>query len=188
MPHLQPLPRDEIDPSLLPLLNRTEELLGFVPNDALTIARMPALFRSLLDMTLAVYAPGRVPPQTKRLVGLAASLEAGCGYCQAHTLFSAQKLEVPETVLRQVANGVYDDLDRPLRLALGFASKAAANPAAVDDGFMEDLRICYDDQQIAELLAVISLFGFLNRWNAGNRTDVEAEPQACAVAIRSQSD
>ena len=40
----------------------------------------------------------------------------------------------------------------------------------------EELRRHWDDGQIVEMLAVVGLFGFLNRWNATMATPLEAEP------------
>jgi hypothetical protein len=36
----------------------------------------------------------------------------------------------------------------------------------------------FDEDQIVELVAVISLFGWLNRWNDTMATDLEDEPLA----------
>ena len=43
-----------------------------------------------------------------------------------------------------------------------------------------DLREHFNENQIVELGAVISLFGFLNRWNDTFATQLESEPIATA--------
>ena len=42
---------------------------------------------------------------------------------------------------------------------------AASVPNAVTDNLMEQLRHHWDDGQVVEIMGVIALFGFLNRWN-----------------------
>ncbi len=44
----------------------------------------------------------------------------------------------------------------------------------------EALSSFYSEQEIVELVAVISMFGFLNRWNDTMATELEAGPLAFA--------
>ena len=60
------------------------------------------------------------------------------------------------------------------------ARDAALVPNAVKPGHFEALREHFNDTEIVELVAVISLFGFLNRWNDTMATALEAEPLAFA--------
>ena len=53
-------------------------------------------------------------------------------------------------------------------------------PSAVDDMAMAELRRHFDDSAVAELVAVIALFGFLNRWNDTLATELEDTPRAFA--------
>lgn len=55
-------------------------------------------------------------------------------------------------------------------------------PNAVEAQHFEDLKLYYTDRQIAEIVAVISLFGFLNRWN--DTMAMPLEDQATAFATR----
>lgn len=43
------------------------------------------------------------------------------------------------------------------------------------------LRHHWDDGQIVEMLAVVGLFGFLNRWNDTMATPIEDRPTAVAL-------
>ena len=62
------------------------------------------------------------------------------------------------------------------RAALRLARDAALVPNAVTDDHFEELRSHFDDEQIVDLVAIVSLFGFLNRWNDTVATRLEAEP------------
>ena len=46
---------------------------------------------------------------------------------------------------------------------------------ATDEDF-EDLRKHFIEYQIVEIVSVVSMFGFLNRWNDTLATPLEAEP------------
>ena len=46
-------------------------------------------------------------------------------------------------------------------------------PNAVDDNISTELHKYWDDGEIVEILGVISLFGYLNRWNDSMGTTME---------------
>ena len=51
-------------------------------------------------------------------------------------------------------------------------------PNAVTDDMFAELRKHWSEEQIVEIVGVISLFGFLNRWNDTMATPLEDEPIA----------
>jgi alkylhydroperoxidase family enzyme len=64
------------------------------------------------------------------------------------------------------------------RAALDLAVAASVVPnAAIDEMFLE-LRKHWTEEQIVEIVGVISMFGFLNRWNDTLATPLEDEPIA----------
>ena len=62
------------------------------------------------------------------------------------------------------------------RVALDFAIAAASQPNDVSDDLFEALKQHWSEGQIVEILAVVSLFGFMNRWNDSLATPLEEEP------------
>lgn len=54
---------------------------------------------------------------------------------------------------------------------------------ATTPAHFEALRAHFDEGEIVELLAVISLFGWLNRWNDTMATELETEPFSLASAM-----
>ena len=63
-------------------------------------------------------------------------------------------------------------------MALDFAIAAASVPNGVTDAMFVELRKHWSENQIVEILGVVSVFGFLNRWNDSMGTPLEAEPIA----------
>jgi alkylhydroperoxidase family enzyme len=66
------------------------------------------------------------------------------------------------------------------RAALRLARDAAIVPNATTKDHFDDLKRHFTDEQIVEIMGVVSLFGWLNRWNDTMATDLEAEPLAFA--------
>ena len=69
------------------------------------------------------------------------------------------------------------------RVTLDFAMAAASVPNAVTDDMFAELRKHWTEEQIVEIVGVISLFGFLNRWNDTMGTPLEMSPLKSGKSI-----
>jgi uncharacterized peroxidase-related enzyme len=180
MANVKPLARSEL-PELEEVFRLYDETLSFVPNSLYTMARRPEILKRFSELITAVYRTGTVPVELKPLVALVASTAAGCRYCQAHETVDARMRGVPVEKIAAVwdfeTSALYTEAERA---ALRFARDASLVPNAATPEHFVALRRHWDDGQIVELLAVISLFGFLNRWNDTMATDLEAIPTAFA--------
>ncbi len=151
--------------------------MGFVANDALTMALCPEILKTALPFMQAVYSEGRVSFGLKRLVAMMSSWAAGCQYCVAHTAHGAHRIGVTERKLAALPEfETSSEFTAAERAALRVARSAGQTPNAVTDAEFAALREWFDEPQIVELIAVIALFGFLNRWNASFATELEASP------------
>lgn len=184
MARLDPLPI-ESTPELAEEFAFFERTLGFVPNSLLTMAHRPGLAKGLIALSRGVYDPkGEVDLGLKRLIGHVASMAAGCMYCRAHTATSALRHGVAADKLAAVAEYRTDPLfSEAERAALDFALAAASVPNDVNDECFARLRAFWSAGQIVEILGVIALFGFFNRWNDSLATTLEAEPHETASQV-----
>jgi len=185
MPLLEPLPYDHT-PELKPHFDFFLTTLGFVPNSVLTMQRRPRLVQAFAQLNAAVMDPaGRVDLGLRRLIGHAASRAAGCRYCMAHTALGARNFGVAEDKLadlwRYRESPHYDEAERA---ALDFAHAAASAPCAVDDAITARLKRHWSDEEIVEILGVVAMFGYLNRWNDAMGTPLEDRPhEVCERAF-----
>ena len=173
MPRVEPLPRAELA-EFEPGFAMVEETMGFVPNSMLTLGRAPDILRAFSGLTAAVLTGGKVPRPLKQLVAFVSSHSAGCRYCQAHTAHSAHTIGVPAEKLAAAFEFETSDLfDDRERAALRVARDAAFVPNVTTDEQFEELHRYFDDDEIVEIVAVISMFGWLNRWNDTMATELE---------------
>ena len=107
-----------------------------------------------------------------------ASLTAGCQYCQAHTIRAAERYGAPADQMKNIweyrTHPAFSDAERA---ALDFAVAASAVPNSVDESIAENLRRYWDEGETVEILGVIALFGYLNRWNDSMGTPLEPPAQ-----------
>ena len=178
MSRIVPLKYEQLDAELQATMSAGEQIMGFTPNDGLIMARKPALLNAMLGLVQAVYEPGTVSIELKKLVALMTSSASGCQYCKAHTGYGALRVGVNQQKIAAIweypTNTLFTDAERA---ALNVARNAAMVPNAVTDAEFETLRKYFNDEQIVELVGVIALFGFLTRWNATLATDLESAPQ-----------
>jgi uncharacterized peroxidase-related enzyme len=181
MARLQPL-SPETTPELKSYFDFFLGTLGFTPNSVLTMQRKPKLVQAFAQLNAAVMDPaGEVDLGFRRLIGHVVSKVAGCLYCQAHTLLGAHNFGVSDAKLADI--WVYNTSPHfsvRERLALDFALAAASQPNAVTDEQFAQLQQHWSDGQIVEVLGVVAMFAFLNRWNDTMATPLEASPTAVA--------
>ncbi|AEG93849.1 carboxymuconolactone decarboxylase family protein [Ramlibacter tataouinensis] len=188
MPRLQPLP-PETTPELKSHFDFFLSTLGFTPNSVLTMQRKPRLVQAFAQLNAAVMDPaGEVDLGFRRLLGHVASKAAGCLYCQAHTLLGAHNFGISDEKLAAVWNYGSSPLYTPReRIALDFALAAAAQPNDVTDELFARLRVHWSEGEIVEILGVVAMFGFLNRWNDSMATPLEPVPaEVAAKAVGGQ--
>ena len=158
-----------------------EQGMGFVPNSMLTLGRSPELLKAFAGMSAAVLIGGSLGQDLKQLVAFVASNAAGCRYCQAHTAHSAERVGVAQAKLDAAFEFESSDLFSPAeRAALRVARDSAFVPNATTDEQFVELQKHYSELEIVELVAVMSLFGWLNRWNDTMGTELEAGPLSFA--------
>lgn len=201
MAHIEPRSREEL-PELAKVLDMTEAVMGFVPNSALTMAHMPQLtmaysmlagvvFGADLRVLMEHYADTvpaledaseNLTPEQVQLIAFATSLSAGCRYCQAHT--SAKFVAAGASIDKLNAILHYEDSDlfAPAEKALiALALAAGQTPNDSTPAHFAALKAHYSDRQIVQIVGVISMFGFLNRWNDTMATALENKPVAFAT-------
>ena len=178
LPRLAPLPRDYA-PELQEQFALYEKALGFVPNSALIMQRKPRLVRAFAQLTAAINSDpdNEVDTGFKRLLAHVASRAAGCNYCMAHTAASAPLWGIDEAKVAAIweyrSSPLYTEAER---IALDFSLAASSVPNDVSDAMFAEMRLHWNENQIVEIVSVIALFGFLNRWNDTFATPLEAEP------------
>jgi uncharacterized peroxidase-related enzyme len=178
---LAPLP-PEHTPELTEQFEAARRRMGFIPNSVLIMQRKPKMVQAFTQMTAAIWDPsGSVDVKLKRLISHVASRAAGCRYCMAHTAEGAHKLGVDDRKLAAVWSYQTSPLFTPAeRAALDVAVAAGSVPNAVTDEMFTELRKHWSDEQVVEIVGVIAMFGFLNRWNDTLATPLEEEPLAFA--------
>lgn len=165
----------EGDEELQKLIEFYNETLGFCPNSIRTMHHRPRIAYAFIEMNKAVMENrGRVTSALKRMIAYISSNAAGCRYCQAHAIRAAERYGAEQEKLDNIweyrNHPAFSDAERA---ALDLALAASVIPNAVDDDVAERAREHWDEGEIVEIMGVIALFGYLNRWNDSMGTEME---------------
>ncbi|WP_040252688.1 carboxymuconolactone decarboxylase family protein [Psychroserpens mesophilus] len=165
----------EHDPETKQLAEFFNETLGFCPNSVLTMQRRPAISKAFINLNKAVMAnEGRVTSALKRMIAWVSSNATGCRYCQAHAIRAAERYGAEQVQLDNIWDyRTHSAFSEAERAALDFSLAASQVPNAVNADIKKRLYEHWDEGEIVEMLGVISLFGYLNRWNDSMGTTME---------------
>jgi len=179
MPFVEPLAPDA-NAEVAELARFFNETLGFCPNSVLTMQRRPAIAKAFIQLNMAVMEnKGRVTSGLKRLIAYMSSHATGCRYCQAHTIRAAERYgedqEKMENIWSFRDHPAFSDAERA---AIELSLAASAVPNAVDDEIQQEMKKHWDQGEIVEIMGVVALFGYLNRWNDSMATTLEEGAEA----------
>jgi len=156
-----------------------DETLGFTPNSLFTMMHRPRISAAFMEMNMAVMEnKGRITSSLKRELAYLSSMTAGCRYCEAHAIRAADRYGSSSDRLEHIWDyKTHPSFSEGDRAIFDLAIAASQVPNAVDDEIAENMRKHWDEGEIVEVLGVIALFGYLNRWNDSMGTQLE-EPAA----------
>ena len=126
----------------------------------------PELRETWNQMIQLVFPEREVSGELKQLVFTVASLASGCRHCQSHGAYHLHKIGVPDDKIQALWSFETSDLFTDAeRAALRLAMAAGVAPNMTEPENFVEMRQHFTNIQIIEILAVIAVGGYLNRWN-----------------------
>jgi alkylhydroperoxidase family enzyme len=175
-PRILPLLSDPVsaDPQLEVLM----KFVGYRPNALMTMARKPGLLSAVLGLVGAsLRGEGALAPDLRFLIACEASRGAGCFYSATHAVHAAHHMGLSWSklaALDQYAGSPCYSAEE--RAALAVATAGATLPIGpADNAFAAAARL-FSEQQCLEIVAVVALFGWFNRWNSLMQSSLEDVP------------
>jgi len=160
------------------LLAMAAAAMGFEANSLKVMARQPELLKGFMGLSAVILGPNAsLDPVLRQMIAHISSAAAGCAYCQAHTAHGAEHRGADAAKLEALWSFETSDLFSPAeKAALDLALAAGSVPNQSTDAHFETLRQHFSEDEIVEIVGVIALFGFLNRWNDTLATTLEDSP------------
>ena len=184
MPLIKPLSNVE-DKETQELVTFFNETLGFCPNSVLTMQKKPHLAQAFVNLNKAVMDnAGSISSEFKRIIAYISSNTAGCRYCQAHTIRAAERYGGEKERLEQAWDFENSSLfSEAEKVALRFTIAASTVPVSTSQELEQLLQHHWIETDILEIMSVIALFGYLNRWNDVMGTSLEKDAKDSAESL-----
>lgn len=138
-------------------------------------------FRDLVELVMV--SPTKLSRRLRSELFTMASIASGCQHCQAHGAYTLHLMGVDPKRIRDIWSFEQSsEFSEGERAALRLARDGASVPNMVEPRHFAELRRHYSDREIVEMLAVISLAGWYNRWNNSIATVTDQESVEWAEA------
>lgn len=135
---------------------------------------LASVFQPLVELVMV--APNSITRQLRSELFTMASIAGGCQHCQAHGAYTLHLMGVDPERIRDIWSFEQSAAFSPgEKAALRLARDGAHVPNAVGPEHFAALRAHFFDRQIVEMLAVVSLAGWYNRWNNSIATVTDQE-------------
>ncbi len=195
------MPKRDDFPEFESLYRISESVMGFLPNSMLSMSTSPSLLLSFsmlskvilkeetkISLLTKIKMGGNFALSLMRrerekdclgrelryLIAYVTSNASGCLYCKEHTSDSARRVGAAEEKINDAFNFKLSKLfSEREKSALAIAMSAGMTPNATTKEHFIELEKHFTQKEIVEIVSVISLFGFLNRWNSTLHTPLE---------------
>lgn len=171
MARLTALNPEETEGKSKELFNAIKGKMGMVPNMMRTMGSSPAVLNGYLGFSTALNS-ATLDPKVRELVSLMIANENGCDYCNSAHSFIGGKIGLDAAVLDQARSGFSSD--EKTNAVLEFAKAVLDTKGNVSDYAIEKFKGAgFGEEQIAEIIAAVSLSIFTNYFNNAARTDID---------------
>ncbi|MCS3871518.1 putative peroxidase-related enzyme [Chryseobacterium ginsenosidimutans] len=153
------------------LFDTVKTKMGMVPNMMRTLGNSPAVLNAYLGFNAGL-SYSSLGGELGELIAVTVANENGCNYCNCAHSFVGGKMGIDEQDINDARNGVSSD--PKINAALVFAKEILHTKGAVSNESFENIKAAgYNDAQILEILAQVSLSIFTNYANILADTDID---------------
>jgi len=136
----------------------------------------PEVWAAFSELNKLTMKDNSVGSQLTLEVFTVASQGAGCRHCQSHGAFGLALMDVDTSRIQQLWSFEQsDDFSAAERAALRFALAAAKAPNEVTPEHHREMREHFTDREFADILSIVCVAGWLNRWNDSLATVTDQE-------------
>jgi len=179
MSRIKALNPDEATGKTKELFDTVKSKMGMVPNMMRTLGNSPAVLNAYLGFNAGL-SYSSLGGKLGELIALTVANENGCDYCNSAHSFISGKMGINVKDVDDARSGKSSDVK--INAALVFAKEILNQRGAVSNEALEKIRNAgYDDGQILEILAQVSLSIFTNYANILSDTEIDF-PKLASIA------
>ncbi len=160
---IKSLTKEEVRDSALAIYEKFEKESGSVPEWVKVMAHSPKILEGFTHLFGAVMKEGKVEPYLKWKIGYSVSRMLKCPFCIDVTEKMLKKFGADENDIEKIKNkkNISEEEKRVLELVEDLTDNAHLDKPDVFDNLMEQ----FDEEEAVEIVSVIGLFNYINRFN-----------------------
>ncbi len=157
---IPPLSKKEVNDVAKKVYQKFEKKTGSVPEWVRVMAHSPSILKEFTELFSSVMKKGEINILLKWKIAYTVSKELKCPFCVDVTEKMIKKLGATEKVLDEIKNTT--DQEKEL---LDLVKDITDNALIDQEKLLEKIRDKFSEVQIVEIVSVVGLFNYINRFN-----------------------
>ncbi len=155
------LEKDKVDSIALEVYEKFEKDSGKVPEWVKVMAHRPEILKEFTELFKAIMGQGKIESMLKWKMAFVVSETLKCPFCVSVTKKMLKQLGAEDETIEEIKNlSAKEDND-----LLSLVKDVTLDGHLDQPELFEKLKENFDEPQIVEIVCVIGLFNFINRFN-----------------------
>jgi len=154
------LEKNKIEEVAKEIYDKFEKDTGKVPEWVKVMAHRPEILKEFIELFKMIMGEGKIEPLLKWKIALIVSKTLKCPFCVDVTEKMLKKLGASEGIIEEIEK--LSDKDKEI---LELVKDVTLDGHLDQPGLFEKLKEKFDESQIVEIISVMGLFNYINRFN-----------------------
>ena len=154
------LEKNQIEAIIKELYENFEKESGKVPEWAKVMANSPKILKEFTELFKTIMNEGKIEPLLKWKIALVVSKTLKCPFCVDVTEKMLKKLGASEEIIRGI-----EEVSGEEKEILELVKDVTLDGHLDKPELFEKLKEKFNESQIVEIISVMSLFNYINRFN-----------------------
>jgi len=154
------LEKDEVDEIALAIYEEFEKSTGKVPEWARVMAHRPEILKEFTELFKTIMGGGKIEPFLKWKIALVVSDTLKCPFCVNVTEKMLERLGANKEAMNEIRNFSGEEKE-----TLELVKDVTLDGHLDNPELFDKLKKRFDEAQIVEIISVMGLFNYINRFN-----------------------
>jgi len=157
------LKKDQISKTARLIYKEFEEQSGSVPEWVAVMAHRPKILKEFVELFKIIMEQGKIEPYLKWKIAYVVSNTLKCKFCVDVTIKMLKKLGISDELLVNIKS--FQDLPEEEKEILALVKDVTLDGHLDNPQILEKLKEKLTEPQMVEIVSVIGLFNYINRFN-----------------------
>jgi len=154
------LEKDQVNDIAKAVYEQFEEKMGKVPEWVKVMAHRPEILKEFVELFKTIMGEGTIPQELKWKIGYVVSQTLKCPFCIDVTSKMLKKLGMSDDMIEKLKN-----LEGEEKETLALIKDVTLDGHLDNPELFDKLKEKFNEAQIVEIISVMGLFNYINRFN-----------------------